>query len=125
MFHQYPNFSAQADAARLRQRRLNWRMRIVAGFGMTALAGIITLAAQAYSVIGAGGSIGLLVIGLFLVCGTLRQADRRFIAPLQARCQADFNERVEALFGALFQDGARSTRRSDAALTGEHRHARA
>jgi len=125
MFHQYPHFSAQADAARLRQRRLNWRMRIAAGFGMTALAGVITLAVQAYSVIGAGGTIALLVIGLFLVFEALRQADRRFIAPLQACCQADFNERVEALFGALFQDGTRATRGSDAALTGEHRRARA
>ena len=34
------------------------------------------------------------------------EADRRFIAPLEARCQDDYNRQIDVLLGPLFQSGA-------------------
>jgi hypothetical protein len=59
--------------------------------------------AQAYAQGGALLAAGLLVAGMLGLLEAFRQADRLFLAPLQAACQEDYSHQVDALLRPLLQ----------------------
>lgn len=95
------SFALSTDDARARQRSLQQRLRCGAIVAAGAVAGILGLAFHAYLSNGPACALALLIAGLALIVEALRQADRTFIAPLQAHCQADFSRQVCAALGPL------------------------
>lgn len=86
-----------------RQELLNGRMRLLAFSTLVMFAAVIAGTAYFHQAQGlAVASLWLALSSSAMICA-LRWADRRFIAPLQACCQADFNRHVEALFGSLLE----------------------
>lgn len=90
-----------SDAARVRQRRLRQRLRLCALVAAGAAFCIIGLAVQAYVSNGFATALALAIAGSSLLIEALRQADRAFIAPLQAHCQADFSRQISAAIAPL------------------------
>jgi hypothetical protein len=84
-----------------RRRELQKRMRIAtlcfAASGASLLAGI----AQTYMVGGILPAAGLLIAGTLFLFEAFRQADRLFLAPLQAQCQDDYSRQIDALLRPL------------------------
>jgi hypothetical protein len=103
------------DDAEARRRALQQRMRVASIVGTVALAGLVACVIHAYLASGVLTAIGLLFIGGLFLFEAFRQADQRFIAPLQARCQDDYNRQVEMLLGPLFASREnRAAERADA-----------
>jgi hypothetical protein len=98
------------DDASDRRRQLRKRMRIGTIAALSSLASLAGIVAYGYMAAGALTAFGLFFIGAITLFEAFRQADRRFIAPLQARCQDDYNRQIDALLGPLFE--SRAPRRS-------------
>jgi hypothetical protein len=78
-------------------------MRIATIAALSSLGSLASVVAYAYMTAGAMTAVGLVFIGCITLLEAFRQADRRFIAPLQARCQDDYNRQIEALLGPLLE----------------------
>ncbi|HEX6980267.1 MAG TPA: hypothetical protein VF342_13295 [Alphaproteobacteria bacterium] len=76
-------------------------MRALSIATLIGLAGTLALAAKAYIMIDAIAAATILLASTWLMFAALRQADRRFIAPLQVACQEDFNRRIAPLLDEL------------------------
>jgi hypothetical protein len=97
------------DDANARRRLLRQRMRLGSIAGVTAFVALAACVAHAYLQIGPLMAIGFLAVGCLFLFEAFRQADQRFIAPLQARCQEDYNRQLDALLGPLFRSVERQT----------------
>lgn len=86
-----------------RQHTLNCRMQLLACASLLAFAGVAIGTIAAYELEGLAAALAWLVVSTGLMLAGLRWADRIFIEPLQACCQADFNRHVETLFGSLLE----------------------
>jgi hypothetical protein len=94
------------EAASDRRRRLRQRMRVAAIAAALATIALAAIVAYGYVASGVLTAAGLLFVGCITLLEAFRQADRRFIAPLEARCQDDYNRQIDVLLGPLFQSGA-------------------
>lgn len=86
-----------------RQHTLNCRMQLLACISLLAFAGVAVGTIAAYELHGLAAALIWLVASTGSMLAGLRWADRIFIEPLQACCQADFNRHVEMLFGSLLE----------------------
>ena len=84
----FPCVAPADDEASERRRQLRQRMRVATIASLSTLAGLAALVVYAYVASSALTAFGLLFVGVVTLLEAFRQADRRFIAPLQARCQA-------------------------------------
>jgi hypothetical protein len=98
----FPCVAPVDDEASERRRQLRQRMRIVTIAALSTLASLAALVVYAYVASDALTAFGLLFVGVVTLLEAFRQADRRFIAPLQARCQDDYNRQIDVLLGPLF-----------------------
>lgn len=92
---------ANEDAG-ARRHALRRRMRIMSIIGTAALAGLAACVTYIYLQGGALAAIGALFIGGIVLFEAFRRADQRLIAPMQARCQDDYNRQVELILTPLF-----------------------
>jgi hypothetical protein len=88
---------------RARREALQKRMRLASFCVLTAAAALAAGVAQTYVQGGALPAAGLLVAGALFLFEAFRQADRRFLAPLQAECQHDYSRQVDALLQPLLR----------------------
>ncbi len=94
-------FASVDDAAYARRKALRHRMRIVACGSVILFAGLGALSFQAYVEHGLLIAIGLFIVGSVFLIEAVRQADKRFVAPLQALCQYEYGREVELALGPL------------------------
>ena len=98
----FPCVAPVDDEASERRHQLRQRMRIATIAATSSLASLAGIVAYAYVASDALTAFGLLFVGTLMLLEAFRQADRRFIAPLQARCQDDYNRQIDTLLGPLF-----------------------
>lgn len=106
----FPCVAPVDDEASERRRRLRQRMRVATIAATSSLASLAGIVAYAYVASDALTAFGLLFAGFLMLLEAFRQADRRFIAPLQARCQDDYNRQIDMLLGPLFEIRAQPRR---------------
>jgi hypothetical protein len=102
----FPCVAPVDDAASDRRRQLRQRMRVATIAATSLLASLAAIVAYAYIAGGALTAFGLFLAGCITLFEAFRQADRRFIAPLQARCQDDYNRQLDTLLGPLLESPA-------------------
>jgi hypothetical protein len=99
----FPCVAPVDDEASARRRQLRQRMRVATIAALSSLASLAGIVVYAYVASTALTAFGLLFTGVLTLLEAFRQADRRFIAPLQARCQDDYNRQIDTLLGPLFE----------------------
>lgn len=102
-------FAPLDEAVYARRKTLQQRMRIVAGGGILMLACLGAVSFQAYLEHGLLIGTGLFIMGNVFLFEAVRQADQRFIAPLQALCQHDYSREVERVLGPLLEPAPHGT----------------
>jgi hypothetical protein len=91
---------------RARRQALQKRMRLASSCVALAVASLVAGVAQTYFIAGAFPAAGLLVAGAPFLFEAFRQADRLFLAPLQAECQDDYSRQIDALLQPLLSTDA-------------------
>jgi len=91
---------------RARRQALQRRMRLASFSVMAAAAALAAGVAQTYMLGGVLPAAGLLVAGMLFLFEAFRQADRLFLAPLQAECQDDYSRQIDALLRPLLRADA-------------------
>lgn len=91
---------------RARRQALQKRMRLASFCVTAAAATLAAVVAQTYVFGGAWLAAGLLVAGSLCLFEAFRQADRLFLAPLQAECQNDYSRQIDALLRPLLHTDA-------------------
>ena len=99
------------DAASDRRRRLRLRMRVASILASSFIAALAAFVIYAYVASGALTAFGLFLLGGATLFEACRQADRRFIAPLQAICQDDYNRQLDTLLGPILEARAQRIER--------------
>jgi hypothetical protein len=102
----FPCVAPVDDEASERRHLLRQRMRVTTIAAASSFASLAGIVAYAYIASDALTALGLLFIGFLTLLEAFRQVDRRFIAPLQARCQDDYNRQIDTLLGPLFKSRA-------------------
>jgi hypothetical protein len=99
----FPCIAPVDPQGRARRQALQKRMRLaslcVSAAAVTLVAGV----AQTYLEGGIVPAAGLLVAGALFLLEAFRQADRLFLAPLQAECQNDYSRQIDSLLLPLLQ----------------------
>lgn len=99
----FPCIAPADPQGRARREALRKRMRL-ASMCVSSAAGLLAVGvAQAYAQSGVLLAAGLLVAGMLGLLEAFRKADRVFLAPLQAACQKDYSNQVDALLRPLLQ----------------------
>jgi hypothetical protein len=88
---------------RKRREALRKRMRLASVCVSGAAALLVGMVVQAYAQGGLLPAAGLLLAGTLGLLEAFRQADRVFLAPLQAACQSDYSRQVDTLLRPLLQ----------------------
>lgn len=96
-------FAPHDEVACARRRALQQRMRVLAGGSVLLFGCLGALSFQAYLAQGLLTAFGLFAMGGVFLFEAVRQADRRFVAPLQALCQDDYSRHVELVLGMSAQ----------------------
>jgi hypothetical protein len=91
---------------RARRQTLQKRMRLASFCVIAAAATLAAIVAQTYVLGGAWPAAGVLVAGALCLFEAFRQADRFFLAPLQAECQDDYSRQIDALLRPLMSADA-------------------
>lgn len=88
-----------------RRQALQKRMRLASICVSAAAALLVAGVAQTYVQGGILPAAGLLVAGTLFLLEAFRQADRLFLAPLQAECQNDYSRQIDNLLQPLLREG--------------------
>lgn len=102
-------FASLDEAVYARRKTLRQRMRIIAGGSILMLACLGAFSFLAYAEHGLLTAAGLFLVGSIFLFEAVRQADQRFIAPLQALCQHEYGREVERVLGPLLEAAPRDT----------------
>jgi hypothetical protein len=103
----FPCIAPVDPPGRARRLALQKRMRVASLCVSGAAALLVAGTAQTYMHGGILPAMGLLVAGTLFLLEAFRQADRLFLAPLQAECQNDYSRQIDTLLRPLLHgDGA-------------------
>src|SRR5262245_38556395 len=91
---------------RARRQALQKRMRLASFCVIAAAATLAAGVAQTYMLGGLLPAAALLVAGMLFLFEAFRQADRLFLAPLQAECQSDYSRQIDALLRPVLRTDA-------------------
>jgi hypothetical protein len=101
------NCIAPVDSqGRARRQALQRRMRLASFCVIAAAATLAAGVAQTYILGGMLPAAGVLVAGALFLFEAFRQADRLFLAPLQAECQSDYSRQIDALLRPILRTDA-------------------
>lgn len=104
----FPCIAPVDPSGAARRLALQRRMRLASLCALAAAALLLASVVQAYFQGGILPAIGILVTGLLFLLEAFRQADRLFLAPLQAECQDDYSRQIDALLRPLLQGDSAS-----------------
>jgi hypothetical protein len=83
-------------------------MRVASLCAAGAAALLLASVVQAYFQGGILPATGVTVAGLLFLLEAFRQADRVFLAPLQAKCQDDYSRQIDTLLRPLLHGDSAS-----------------
>jgi hypothetical protein len=99
----FPCIAPVDPPGRARRLALQKRMRLASVCVSGAAALLVVGVAQTYLQDGVLPAMGLLAAGTLFLLEAFRQADRLFLAPLQAECQNDYSRQIDTLLRPLLQ----------------------